>query len=73
MAFHAVGHPSPVNISGINLTFLLPMMPVVELEDAYHDILSGYRLDPPSPGERLKRFAVNDATRNLANLATRQR
>jgi hypothetical protein len=73
MSFHALGHAYSPHMGGIDLTFVLPTMPVVLLKDAYHDILSGYRLDPPSLGPRPKRYAVNNAGRDLARLAVRRR
>ncbi len=73
MSFHALSHDYSPHMGGIDLTFMLPTMPVVLLEDAYHDILSGYRLDPLSVGPRMKRYAVNDLTRDLAALVSRRR
>jgi hypothetical protein len=71
MAFHALGHSfSP--IQGVDFVGILPVQPVI-LEDVYHDILTGYRLEPTSPGQRTKRFAVNNESRGLANLVAKRR
>jgi hypothetical protein len=71
MAFHALGHAFSHDM-GFTFPGMVPAQPIL-LEDATHDLITGYSLDPAPPGRRQRRFAVNDTNRDLAALVLRRR